>query len=364
MKYPLEDIKNIKEIVILLKMEKLRKERKIIGKVKAADLERFVFQRLGQKDKGIALGPRYGEDAAAIRLSKEDLVVTADPIVFSLDRIGKLGINVVCNDLAACGVQPRWILDILFLPERGGRKALDKITKQLDSESKKLKVAIVGGHSEYVPGLERPFIALMAMGTAKRNQWVKTGGAKPGDIILLTKSAGLEVSGIIATELADYLKKKGVTKTLLKKLAHNLDKISVVKEAMLVRNMAQAMHDPTEGGVLAGLQEIARSSRVDIEIWENEIPIRKEVRAISKIMGINPLKCFSSGSLLLAVKKKDGKRVLTILRRHRIPASIIGKVLRKSKNPYLYFHRQSGQVEKIRKTIKDEFYSVWDKYKT
>jgi len=339
-------------------------KRRVIGKVKAADLERFVFRRLGKKDKSIALGPKYGEDAAAIHLNKQDIVVAADPIVFSLDRIGKLGINIVANDLAACGVTPRWILDILFLPEKGGKRALNKITKQLNSESKKLKVAIVGGHSEYIPGLERPFLALVAIGTAKKNKWIETGGAKPGNVILLTKSAGLEVSGIIATEFKSYLKKKGIAEKTIKKATHNLDKISIVKEAMILARIAHAMHDPTEGGVLAGLQEMAISSQVDIEIWENKIPIREEVREISKVMKIHPLRCFSSGALLVALPLKKAKRMLGTLKKHHIPASVIGKVIKKNHHPYIYLHTQEGGLKVVKKTIRDEFYDVWDRYKS
>ena len=341
-----------------------RNKRKIIGKVKAADLEKFVFRRLGHKDKKIILGPQYGEDAAVIRLNKQDLVVTADPIVFSLDRIGKLGINIVCNDLAACGVTPRWILDILFLPEEKGRETLKKITYQLDTESRKLKVAIVGGHSEYVPGLERPYVALTAIGIAKKNQWRRTGGAKIGDAILLTKSAGLEVSGIIATEFAAYLRKRGVTTTILKKLARNLDKISVVKEAMLVRNKAHALHDPTEGGVLAGVQEIAISSRKDVEIWEDKIPIKKEVQKISRIMGINPLKCFSSGALLVVLPQSAVKRILQKLKKHHIPVTVIGKVIKNNSQPHVYFHSRQGKIQKLTKLVHDEFYNVWDKMRS
>ncbi len=335
--------------------------RKVIGKVRAADLNRFIFRRLGKKDKSVILGPQYGEDAAVIRLGKQDLVASADPIVFSLGRIGKLGIDIVTNDLAACGVKPRWILDILFLPDKEGGRALKDISKQLNSESKKRDVAIVGGHSEYVPGLKRPFVALTALGIVKKNKWVKTSEAKPGDLILLTKSAGLEVTGIVALEFGNYLRKKGISEKIIKTAVHYLDKVSVIKEAMVLAGIAHAMHDPTEGGVLAALQEMATASRVIIEVEEDKIPIQPVVRKISQVMKINPLKCFSSGALLVALPSNKVGRALKLLKRKRIPVTVIGKVIKKTSHPCLYFYQKEGELRIIKKIIKDEFYSVWDK---
>ena len=337
---------------------------KIIGKVQRKDLERLVFKRTGVKNKDVVLGPAYGEDSAVIRVKTGDIVVSSDPIVFAADKIGKIGIHIVCNDIYASGAKPKFLLDIIFLPERDGKKVLNQITKQLNSESKKLGVTIVGGHSEYVPGLERPFLALTAFGIVKRDTSVSTRGAKTGDLLLLTKSAGLEVSGILATDLYKELVQKGISKQFLNKAKKHLDEISISKESVLVSSMAHSMHDPTEAGVLGGAQEMAICSGKDVELWEDKIPVAKETRAICQVVKINPLKCFSSGSLLFAIKAKDKERVLKLLRKNHIPVSVIGKVLGKSKNPCIYFHHKNGKTDKIEKAVRDEFYRIWDKYKT
>ena len=336
---------------------------KIIGKVGPRDLEKFVFQRTGSGDKKVSLGPKYGEDAAVVKIGDNDVVVSSDPIVFAADKIGKLGVHIVCNDIYASGVRPRWLLDIIFLPEVGGKRALDKITKQLDSESKKLGVAIIGGHSEYIPSFKKPFLALTAFGITGRDESISTSGAKEGDLLLLTKSAGLEVSGILASDFYKELNKMGISIKVLREARKYLEEISIGVEAIALSKIAHAMHDPTEGGVLAGAQEMAISSGRDLEMWKDKIPVENAVDKICKAVKINPLKCFSSGALLAAISKKDEKRTFRALNEKNIPVSVIGRFLRRSKSPVIYFHREKGKTEKIKDLIKDEFYDIWDKYK-
>jgi hydrogenase expression/formation protein HypE len=61
------------------------------------------------------------------------------------------------------------------------------------------------------------------------------------------------------------------------------------------------MHDPTEGGILGGITELAYASRKTIEFWADEMPIAEETRLAAGALGVDALKLISSGSLIATV---------------------------------------------------------------
>lgn len=307
-----------------------------------------MFKRLGKRDRNIFVGPKFGEDAAAVKLNGNFLVVSSDPIIFAADKIGILGIHIAANDIAACGVKPKWMTNIFFLPNRF--KHLDKITKQLDREAKKLGISIIGGHSEYTPEISRPFISMTCIGMGKK--YIPTSGAKPGDKVILTKGAAIEATGIIATDFENKIKDK-VPKGVIKKAKNKLREISVVKDAMILSKYANSMHDPTEGGIINGLMEMAIASNVEIVVNEEKIIISDETKEVCKAMRVNPLKIFSSGALLASVPRAKAERALKDLRKNNIRASVIG-VVKRTKKPKVILDGKT-----FKKLIRDELYDLW-----
>ncbi len=327
----------------------------MIGKVTSSDLARFVFPRLGAEDAEVIVGPRYGEDACAIDLGKKILVASTDPIIFAEDRIGKLGVNIACNDVAASGAKPRWILPVFFIPE-DSLDTLDKITRQVDEEAKKVGVAVVGGHSEIVPKIDRPLLTMTCLGIAER--FVNSAGAEEGDLIIMTKSAGIEGAGIIATDFEKELKEKGITRGEIESAKGLLDRISVVKDALTLLKFSSSMHDPTEGGILAGAYEIAEASGVSFELWLEKIPVDEIVKKICSAVGLDPLRIFASGALLATAPKDDAKLALKKLSAKGIEGRVIGRV-KKGKGVILI--RDGKKIEEIYnpEMVRDEMYNLW-----
>jgi hydrogenase maturation factor len=87
------------------------------------------------------------------------------------------------------------------------------------------------------------------------------------------------------------------------------------------------MHDPTEGGVFGGIQEMADASKVGVKILEEKIPIAKETMEICKVFRIDPMQLISSGALLIAAKANFVEKILATLKRQKIEASVIGEFL-------------------------------------
>ena len=321
----------------------------MIGKVDPESLAALVLGRTGADDDRVLQGPAYGEDTAAIRLEEGVLVVNADPISLAVGRIGTLGVDVAANDVAASGATPAWLTSVVLLP--GSPEALDSITAQLDEAARRLGVAIVGGHSEYAPALESPMLVLTCFGLADR--YVPTGGAEPGDRIVLTKGAGIEATAILATDFREELEGR-VPEALLESAEGFYDDVSVVPEAAVLREYANAMHDPTEGGLVDGLFELAAASGVGLDVDAGAIPVREETRRLCEAMGVDPLRTFGSGALLAAVPEGSTEAALAALDGEGIAAAVIGTVTG-SDEPGLVL---GG--ERFDEPVRDDMYALWE----
>jgi hydrogenase expression/formation protein HypE len=283
-------------------------------------LEETVFSRTGAPDEDVLMGPTYGEDAAALRVGEQVLVASTDPITFAADRIGTLAVTIATNDVAACGATPRWIMPTLFVPENSNE--LDRIASRIDRAAREIGAAIVGGHTEYADR-ERPLVSTTCLGLADR--YVPTSGADLGDEIVLTKSAGIEAVAILATDFEGLLA-DGLSRETIDAAAAGLDDTSVLPESVVLRERATAMHDPTEGGVLAGAVEMAVASGVSLGPRREDVPLREAVAAVCWEAEIDPLGTFGSGALLAAVPEGEGTEAVADLESEGITAAVIGRV--------------------------------------
>ena len=168
------------------------------------------------------------------------------------------------------------------------------------------------------------------LGEASLDNLKPSSGAKVGDDLIMTKTAALEATAIIALEKEKELKKH-FPPELISRARNYLHEpgLSVLREAQIMARMpgVHALHDPTEGGVATGIFEIAEASGAGAEVYHDQIPIAEETRVLSAHFGINPLGAFASGSLLIAVSPRDSGRALEALASANIPATRIGKIV-------------------------------------
>ncbi len=330
------------------------------GKVSPDELLTHVFERTGAADETVRQGPADGEDAAAIDWPDGEgtLVVSSDPISLAASAVGTLAVSVASNDVAVSGADPRWLTAVVLLPsdaeteDDADGSLLEEIADDLHAAAGEIGASIVGGHSEYVDQLERPLLSLTAMGATDR--YVPTGGAEPGDAVIMTKAAGLEGSAVLAADFGDDL---GIDSETRERAESFLDEISVAPEARLVRADATAMHDPTEGGVAAGLLEVARASGVRLEIDREAVPVREATATLCEAAGVDPLRIFGSGALVATVPGDAVAGRLAALSDAGIEAAEIGTVRElEGGEPEL---RLDG--ESITGPIEDDLYPLWER---
>ncbi|MGQ9760060.1 MAG: AIR synthase family protein [Candidatus Methanomethylicaceae archaeon] len=297
-----------------------------VGKVLNKILKEIVFPRLGTSDPLVLLGPNIGEDAAIIKVGNELVAFKSDPITGSLEEVGFLAVHVNANDIATRGADPKWFLQCILLPEDATVEDLDKISRQMDFAAKEIGVSIVGGHTEVTLGIDHPIVVGSMLGIVKNSRFFTSGGARAGDILYMTKYAGLEGTAILSSE-TKILSKKG--EGFVRSCKSLLNLISVVKECRILRDLEciTSMHDLTEGGVLGGVWELAEAASLGVYLDLRRVPVLQMTRIICGELNLDPYRLISSGSLLFTVARGSEHLVESTLKNSGIPFAMIGEML-------------------------------------
>jgi len=324
------------------------------GKLPAAALERLLGT-IALSDPRILVGPRPGEDAAVIEIGGRALVVATDPITFATDRIGWYAVHVNANDVAVMGARPAWFFAVLLLPETKTTEELvraifDDIRTTCDS----MGICLCGGHTEITVGLDRPIVVGQMMGECAPERLVRKQRLEPGDRIVLTQGVAIEGTAILARERASQLEGRVAEDVIARSRGLLFDPgISVVRaaEVAVQSGDVHAMHDPTEGGLLAGLAEMAAAARCGLRIDRTAIPILAETRAVCAALGVDPLGLIASGSLLIGAAAGSTGAIVKDLERTGIAARVIGEAVPGPEGTRI---GSGGNWQEIRPPARDE----------
>jgi hydrogenase maturation factor len=295
-----------------------------IGKVPNSILNEIVINKIKVNRKEVLIGPKIGEDCGAVDFGEEVCVLTSDPITGAANEIGHLAVHVSCNDIASSGAEPLGLLVTILAPGGTQKEDIESVMLELAEAANSLNVDIIGGHTEITAAVNRMVIISTAVGKVQKDKLVTTSGAQVGDDIIVTKSAGIEGTAIIAhdneEELVDRLGKDFVegAKAFIKR-------VSVVKEGLVAGAFGvNSMHDVTEGGILGAVWEISEASKTGAVIYKDLVPVENETLKICEIYGIDFLRLISSGCMMITCK--NGSKLVEKLNSNGIKAAIIGKV--------------------------------------
>jgi len=288
----------------------------VLGKLTAEQLNSLIFSKIKQNRPETLKGGGVGEDCACLALENNIILLSSDPITATDNNPGALAVYVCCNDIAAAGAEPVAVLLTLLLPPQTTTGTIDNIVSQAQNAASAINVDIVGGHTEWTDAVTRPVICGTAVGfLTDGRKPLGAGGIRPGDALIMTKTAGLEGTAILTNQ---------------DPTAH----ISIIKEALLAAETpgTHAMHDVTEGGVEGAVWEMAAASGCGVTLSKKAIPITQQTKDICEKHNINPLKLIGSGSLLIATK--EPKMLLKILQENNIQATVIGQAHQKKSIAY------------------------------
>ena len=294
------------------------------GKLPPPLLNRLLRWR-GAPDARVLVGPRCGIDAAVVAVGRHRVILKSDPVTFTTERIGWYAVQVNANDVAVLGGRPRWFQPTILVPPRTRSSTVMRIARDIHHACRALGVSVTGGHTEVTDAVTRPVVTGDMQGLLLRARAITSDGARPGDVVLLTKAAAIEGTAILCHERTRALPRSLISAG---RRLRERPGISVVKDAEIAaRHGVSAMHDPTEGGIRAALHEVAFASRVRLDVDLDRIPVLPPTEAVCRHYGIDPLGLIGSGALLATVRPSRAPSLLRAWARHGISGQIIGSVV-------------------------------------
>ena len=310
------------------------------GKPTAQYMSRTVYRLKGKKRPEVLKGPQHGLDVSIVRLGKgKVMVATSDPLSY-IPQVGPeasawLSIHLLASDFTTTGFSPAYGLFDFNLPPAMPESQFAKFWKAFHNECKKLGISIVGGHTGKYPGIGYSIIGggvLLATGSEKR--YLTSSMAHSGNEVILTKGAAIETTAVL-TRTFPRTVKKALGPKLFARAWNYLGRASTVRDALTAssigvrRDGVTAMHDATEGGVIAGLIELAGASDLGMIVDPASVPVSEESRALCDYFRIDPMVSLSEGSLIIASIPARTDKIVSKLNSAGIPSSVVGKLTSK-----------------------------------
>lgn len=283
-----------------------------------------------KKDSRVIIPPMVGYDSGVHLLGGKYVAVASDPCTGVPEEwFGYLLINYAASDLALSGAKPEFCTINLLGPKSTKPAVFQKIMKQTCKAANELNVAIVRGHTGTYGSLSDLLGVATVYGSVEPEKLLTSGNAKPSDLIVCTKPLGLEtITNFSITQKALAQKLFGAAQQ--EKLSKQVPMQSCVKEALELAGVSgvHAMHDATEGGFVAALNELAEASKVGFKVAWEKIPISPEALALQNYFGLTDeqlLSISSTGTILAAIEAQAKEKVQSTLSLCGLSACFIGQ---------------------------------------
>ena len=241
--------------------------------------------------------------AEKLAFSTDSFVI--DPIVFPGGDIGKLAVCGTVNDLAMCGAEPKYLSCALIVEEGLPLGELERVLRSIRDAARDADVQVVTGDTKVVPRghCDKIFINTAGIGFL-RYEGLSPRAIRPGDAVLCSGTLGDHGAAVM-------LARGGLMEGALRSDCAPLGGLT---EALFGSGAAlRVLRDPTRGGAATTLCEFIEGTKLGIELEEDAIPVRDEVRAACALLGLDPLYCANEGKLLCVVAPEDADRALAAL---------------------------------------------------
>src|SRR3989337_2012833 len=303
-----------------------------IGKISPEIFDELIFPHLGKKSKSVLVGPKHGVDIGIIDIGGgKVMAITTDPVFivpeYGFERAAWFAIHILCSDAVTSGLKPSYLSIDLNLPLSMTKEQLEIVWKKIDYECKKMGIAVVCGHTARYTGCNYPMVGgATVISVGKKSEYITPQMAKKGDLVVITKGAAIEATGIFALAFKDR-----IIEYFGEEFSQRAEKIfyqmSVVEDALTAASIGTrekgitSMHDATK-------------------------------------FGMDPYSSISEGTLLITCKEKKVDLLLKKLSQKKIPASVVGEVIPESKGIILV---EQGKEKHLEHPRVDPFWQAFAK---
>ncbi len=305
-----------------------------------------------QFDSNVLVGFDKADDAGVYQLTPElALVQTVDfftPIVDDPYTFGQIAATNALSDVYAMGGKPISALAMVCFPEKEDISILEQVLAGGLSKMAEARCTVIGGHS--IRDSEIKF-GYSVTGTIDPRRVLTNSGAKPGDVLVLTKGLG---TGVISTAIksgkaeAEWIEAASASMTTLNKKAADIS----------LQYDVHAITDVTGFGLIGHAREMALGSGTSLHLFASAVPLLPgALECVEHGFvpgGLNNNREFASccveagsdvpehlhtllydpqtsGGLLVSVNSADAGALLHDLLKANLRAAIIGEVLTQNK---------------------------------
>ena len=269
-------------------------------------LDKIIFKTLSnpfldQKHDGAIL-----KIEGEVAISTDSFVIS--PIFFKGGNIGELAVNGTVNDVAMCGAIPKY-LTLAFIIEEGLKiEEFAEIVNSIKIAADKSGVQIITGDTKVVERGkgDKIFINTTGFGEVHSKANISTNNIKTGDKII--------VNGFIAQHgMAIMSQREGLE--FESTIVSDTTNVNFLTNKLLDKfgNKIHLFRDPTRGGVASVLSEIANDINNGITIFEDKLPLEKQVAAACEILGLDPLYVANEGVFIAIVEADVADEVLAMM---------------------------------------------------
>ena len=304
-----------------------------------------------KKDPRALVGFGTSDDAAVYRLTPSLAVVeTADffpPVVDDPFQFGEIAAANALSDIWAMGARPLFALNLVGFPTGLPLTILSQILAGGQSKAAEAGVPILGGHSVQDP---EPKYGMAVTGVVHPKRILRNSGAKPGDVLILTKPLG---SGIATTAIKRGRASGELTQQVVQVMSQLNQKAGQIFASGKFK--LNALTDVTGFGLLGHLLEMMTGSKTRARISFDRVPVLEGIRKLAE-EGIVPggsksnleyvhdkvqfaevlsgserlilADAQTNGGLLASLPSRESAAAMRALGRAGVSAAVVGEVLR------------------------------------
>ncbi len=275
-----------------------------------------------------------GNDFASVTLLdkaglKGRLTISTDahvvnPLIFPGGDIGRLSVSGTVNDISMSGGIPLYLTASFILEEGLPIDTLNLVVQSMGKTAAEAGVQIIAGDTKVVEKGKADKLFISTSGIGWIPEGIQIGGEKAqnGDAVIISGSIGEHGMAVLAAR--GNLNFSAEIRSDVAPLNH------LIRGALTIAPHVHVLRDPTRGGLATTLNEIALQSQVTIELDEEAIPVKPQVRAACEMLGFDPLYVANEGKVIIILPESEAADALQYL--HQQPlgkdAALIGRVMK------------------------------------
>ncbi len=265
-----------------------------------------TFEPDGMEDQARLVNPALAEPGARLAFTTDSFVVS--PVEFPGGDIGKIAVCGTVNDLAVGGARPLWLSAAFIIEEGTDIALLRRVAQSMRAAADHAGVRIVTGDTKVVGrgSGDQVFVTTSGVGVIPPGRNMEAGLIRPGDVAI--------VNGVLGDHGAAILAARG-DMALSTDIQSDCQSLNHLIEAVIAAApSSRAARDATRGGLASALNEMAEAAGLGIEIEEEDLPLRQEVKGMCEILGLDPLYLANEGTLVMFVPEAEAEAALAAMR--------------------------------------------------